>query len=228
MAEVAADVISRPSQILKAIGEIILGIWQAWSQPLMPKTAAKKPIASQLLVAYTIVHTVPGRVRFRVPRLVADGKYAHKLQILAQSDACITGVRINRNAASVVFNYEPDMMLKLEQEMPKVSIPLASPKDIGVSYLVNLIQQAADNNAIKQTYEKGSWRDGEYFSDSPDSRQNLFQPIAQYIILACSLDVRKAEIPSSCCLLKSKTRKPLAGGAKSARIGKLRKLRVLI
>jgi hypothetical protein len=49
------------------------------------------------------------------------------------------------------------------------------------------------------------------------------------IILACSLEVRKASISSeSCCLLKSKSGKVLRGGALAARSNRLHRIGVLI
>ncbi len=153
--------------------------------------------------------------------------------MFAESDSNITGVRINRDAASVAFNYQ--------------SPPLE------ISDLVGLIQSAGkvekDWLSQRRKGETMQWRDGEVFSVSCQSHTHPqgscstngailrglengcdrhVERIAKLIILACSLEVRKAEIPSTCCLLKSKAGKPLYGGAKSSRIVKLRKLHVLI
>ena len=221
--------------ILELLWQALLGLWRAWSKTLTKEAGNKRPVALREQVAYSVVHAIPGRVRFRVSRLVSDAEYAHRLQMFAESDSNITGVRINRNAASVAFNYQ--------------SPPLE------ISDLVGLIQSAFES--IGQDWLTQSrqgkivqWRDGQIFSDSyqshcdknhgeilpglvisddsQSSKQNLLEPIAKLIILACSLEVRKAEIPSSCCLLKSQAGKPLYGGAKSSRIVKLRKLHVLI
>ncbi|QCS48095.1 hypothetical protein FEK30_00795 (plasmid) [Picosynechococcus sp. PCC 11901] len=45
---------------------------------------------------------------------------------------------------------------------------------------------------------------------------------------ACSLAVRAAVVPSSCCLLLSRSGRPLSGGALSARVGRLRRSGVLV
>ncbi|GET38967.1 hypothetical protein [Microseira wollei] len=258
--------------ILESFWQALLWLWRAWSKTLTPKAGTKRQVALREQVAYSVVHAIPGRVRFRVSKLVRDAEYAHRLQMLADSDSNITGVRINRNAASVAFNYH-----RLE-----------------ISDLVSLIQSAGkyiekDWLSQRPKGETVQWRDGEIFSvsyqnhthpegwgytnearrrglenggdrcphpegwgytgearwrglenegeilpglvisgDTQSSEQNLLEPIAKLIILACSLEVRKAEIPSSCCLLKSQTGKPLYGGAKASRIVKLRKLHVLI
>jgi hypothetical protein len=57
-------------------------------------------------ITYSIVHAVPGRVRFALPRLGWDEIYARRLEKLAAADNRILGVRVNRAAASVVFSYD--------------------------------------------------------------------------------------------------------------------------
>jgi Cu2+-exporting ATPase len=57
-------------------------------------------------VAHSIVHVIPGRVRFRVPRLLYDADYAQRLQVLMGADTLVTSIRINRTAASVVITYK--------------------------------------------------------------------------------------------------------------------------
>ena len=224
---------SQTQPILELLWQALLGLWRAWSKTLTKEAGNKRPVALREQVAYSVVHAIPGRVRFRVSRLVSDAEYAHRLQMFAESDSNITGVRINRDAASVAFNYQ--------------SPPLE------ISDLVGLIQSAGkvekDWLSQRRKGETMQWRDGEVFSVSCQSHTHPqgscstngailrglengcdrhVERIAKLIILACSLEVRKAEIPSTCCLLKSKAGKPLYGGAKSSRIVKLRKLHVLI
>ncbi len=224
---------SQTQPILELLWQALLGLWRAWSKTLTKEAGNKRPVALREQVAYSVVHAIPGRVRFRVSRLVSDAEYAHRLQMFAESDSNITGVRINRDAASVAFNYQ-------------------SPR-LEISDLVSLIQSAGkvekDWLSQRRKGETMQWRDGEVFSVSCQSHTHPqgscstngailrglengcdrhVERIAKLIILACSLEVRKAEIPSTCCLLKSKAGKPLYGGAKSSRIVKLRKLHVLI
>ncbi|MEO1799497.1 MAG: hypothetical protein AAFR62_03575 [Cyanobacteria bacterium J06629_2] len=40
---------------------------------------------------------------------------------------------------------------------------------------------------------------------------------------SCSLAVRSAVVPSSCCLLRSRSGRPLSGAARSSRVGRLRR-----
>jgi P-type Cu2+ transporter len=53
-----------------------------------------------------IVHTIPGRVRFRVPQLAENDQYADRLQQLLESDNWVTKVRVNRQAASIAISYQ--------------------------------------------------------------------------------------------------------------------------
>ncbi|NMG20963.1 heavy metal translocating P-type ATPase [Brasilonema bromeliae] len=57
-------------------------------------------------VPYSIVHTLPERVRLRVPRLLYDADYAQRLQVLLEADALVTSVRIKRAAASLTVTYK--------------------------------------------------------------------------------------------------------------------------
>ncbi|NMG07266.1 heavy metal translocating P-type ATPase [Brasilonema sp. UFV-L1] len=57
-------------------------------------------------VPYNLVHTLPGRVRLRVPRLRRDADYAQRLQVLLEADALVTSVRIKRAAASLTVTYK--------------------------------------------------------------------------------------------------------------------------
>ncbi|KAB8330505.1 cadmium-translocating P-type ATPase [Scytonema tolypothrichoides VB-61278] len=57
-------------------------------------------------VPYTFVHTLPERVRLRVPRLRHDADYAQRLQVLLEADALVTSVRIKRAAASLTVTYK--------------------------------------------------------------------------------------------------------------------------
>lgn len=57
------------------------------------------------LAGYSIVHSVPGRVRLRIPRLVNDQAFAQRLERLLLADEYVISVRINRAAASLVINY---------------------------------------------------------------------------------------------------------------------------
>jgi Cu2+-exporting ATPase len=60
-------------------------------------------------INYSVVHTIPGRVRFRIPLLNINPDYAQRLQDLPKSDSRIIQVHINQLVASVVITYKPEM-----------------------------------------------------------------------------------------------------------------------
>ncbi len=91
-----------------------------------------------------IVHAVPGRVRFRVYRLISDEYYAQTLEKVLQSEPDVIQVRINRAAASVTIHYQ-------HLDFPNIEI---------YSRLSALIQQAGTPITVED------------ISDSPKSDPN--------------------------------------------------------
>jgi copper chaperone CopZ len=79
-------------------------------------------------IACSVIHAVPGRVRFQVPKLAEDEVYGRRLEKIVQADSQITSVRVNPAAASVVFTYDPNVISDGEMR----------------SHLVHLIQQAGE------------------------------------------------------------------------------------
>lgn len=71
---------------------------------------------------YTIVHSTLGRIRLRIPRLSSDAVYAKRLEKLLLDDERVTGVRLNRAAASLVIQYEGTGVSELELGMRLLQI----------------------------------------------------------------------------------------------------------
>jgi len=59
-------------------------------------------------IAYSVVHTIPGRIRLSVRRIAYDLEYTRRLEKLLKADAPVTSIRLNRDAASIVINYQCD------------------------------------------------------------------------------------------------------------------------
>ncbi|NEO29661.1 MAG: heavy metal translocating P-type ATPase [Symploca sp. SIO3C6] len=70
-------------------------------------TNKTKRVKNSPQVVYRSVQAIPGRVRFRVPRIAHDREYAHRLQMLLAADSQITEVRLKSAASSVVIGYIP-------------------------------------------------------------------------------------------------------------------------
>lgn len=54
---------------------------------------------------YTIVHSIPGRIRLRISRLATDAEFAQRLEQILSEEEQIVNIRINRAAASITINY---------------------------------------------------------------------------------------------------------------------------
>lgn len=71
---------------------------------------------------YQIVHSVPGRIRIKVPQLAEDADFARRLQQLLNNDEYVIKVRVNRSAASVVINYDGQGVSDMELGLRLLSI----------------------------------------------------------------------------------------------------------
>ncbi|MEA5572080.1 HMA2 domain-containing protein [Calothrix sp. UHCC 0171] len=58
-------------------------------------------------INYSIVHSIPGRIRFHIPRLTKDKAYARRLERLLKTEAHVNNVRVNCDAASVAIAFQP-------------------------------------------------------------------------------------------------------------------------
>ncbi|WP_016878092.1 heavy metal translocating P-type ATPase [Chlorogloeopsis fritschii PCC 9212] len=98
-------------------------------------------------INYHIVHTIPGRVRFRVPLLADNPDYADNLLHLLESDSRVIGVRLNRQAASIAISYQIS--------------PSCAGNDFMPAYLGCLIQEARQNKREQGTgdREQGLWNE---------------------------------------------------------------------
>ena len=101
------------------------------------KSLAKKTVPSQKIF-YSIVHTIPGRIRFRIPLLARDTEYANQLKLAIESEPRVTNVRANPKAASIVINYKVGVISDNQMR----------------EHLVNLIQTAQDIVVPKEVMAK--------------------------------------------------------------------------
>jgi hypothetical protein len=73
-------------------------------------------------VVYSLVHAVPGRMRFRVPKVAEDSAYLRRLQSLVKKDDWITQMRCNSIVASVVMTYNPMQVSEAEAGLHGISL----------------------------------------------------------------------------------------------------------
>jgi hypothetical protein len=106
-------------------------------QPKKTTSSVAHKTAPPEKISYSVAHAIPGRIRFRIPRLVKDSEYANKLKLVIESDKN-TNVRVNPTAGSIVVTYQPGVIS--DQQMRQ--------------HLVNLIQTAPNIVLPKQARAK--------------------------------------------------------------------------
>jgi hypothetical protein len=94
-----------------------------------------QPTEQPVKVAYSVVHSIPGRVRFHVPQIATDPAYVQRLEALLQSDPVVISERINREAASVIINYQPGKVKRSKDKLQSVFA-------IAVKHFSSLIESA--------------------------------------------------------------------------------------
>ncbi|QSJ17320.1 hypothetical protein JYQ62_37840 [Nostoc sp. UHCC 0702] len=75
-----------------------------------PTTASLVRDEQPAKVDYSIAHAIPGRVRFHIPQIASDPQFVQRLETLLQADPTVKSERVNHNAASIVINYETQML----------------------------------------------------------------------------------------------------------------------
>ncbi|MBE9198622.1 MULTISPECIES: HMA2 domain-containing protein [unclassified Nodularia (in: cyanobacteria)] len=71
------------------------------------ESSLETPLSDHPTLAYTVVHAIPGRIRFHLPRLVQDSAYGRRLKELLQGDPQVVNVRVNDHAGSIAIAYQP-------------------------------------------------------------------------------------------------------------------------
>ena len=120
---------------------------------LPPKKAAKNvanKTAPSQKIFYSIVHTIPGRIRFRIPLLARDTEYANQLKLAIESDTRVTNVRINPKAASIVINYKVGVLSDNQMREHLVKLiqtaqDVVTPKEVMAKSIVGSIFDALIN-----------------------------------------------------------------------------------
>lgn len=129
---------NHPNLILKGADKIST-LSSNQSNNALEKTNHRAKQAAK--VAYSIAHAIPGRVRFRIPRIAKDSKYVQRLEALLKADPLVSGKRVNSAAASIVITYKSGTM----PNSKKRSLSLLEQV---ISYLSSLIQSAASDAVV--------------------------------------------------------------------------------
>ena len=80
---------------------------------------------------YTIVHSVPDRIRLRIPRLRTEPAFAKRLEKLLLTQDIVLGVRVNHAASSVAIRYDGTNLTDLDLGMRLLQILEQAEQDMG-------------------------------------------------------------------------------------------------
>lgn len=113
-----------------------VAIEQPTTAPLVFDSLTHAPTTEQLAkLDYSIAHAIPGRVRFHIPQIASDPQFVKRLETLLQADPTVKSERVNKDAASIVINYETPMLRDAKKRVQNVFAA-------AVSHLVSLIESA--------------------------------------------------------------------------------------
>lgn len=117
-------------------------------------------------ISYSIVHNIPGRIRFRIPRLAKDVEYVNKLKQAIELYIKGTKVRVNPTAASIIISYETSSvsndqmrlhLIKLIQTVPNLNLPKQAATKFTLAAifdsLINLINSVRNIHQARNTIQ---------------------------------------------------------------------------
>jgi hypothetical protein len=87
-------------------------------------------VAAPAKIDYSVVHAIGGRIRLNVPKIAQDRGYGRRLERIMKTDAEVTSVRINFDAASIAIAYKS--------------------REIPLSHWVSLMELALETNPATQ------------------------------------------------------------------------------
>ena len=122
-------------------------------------------------IAYSVVHAIPGRIRFNVPRVARDRAYARRLERLLKTDSKVASVRMNCDAASIAIahkageipvSYWVGLMELADKTIPQTTPVNTTPVNTTEQPLPpnQLVEPAGSTTAEQQPIETASvWSD---------------------------------------------------------------------
>jgi len=73
-------------------------------------SVSKNDLCDYLQANYSIVHAIPGRIRFHVPLILQHKAYGEQLEKLLKANPQVVSVRVNYHAGSVAITYQPNQV----------------------------------------------------------------------------------------------------------------------
>ncbi|MFN6572281.1 HMA2 domain-containing protein [Dendronalium sp. ChiSLP03b] len=141
MSEQMRALLKQLATVLNSAGEAEVAIEKPTTAPVISDSEFQSVTHPQITeqpakVDYSIVHAIPGRVRFHIPQIASDPKYVQRLETLLKADPAVRSERVNKDAASIAIAYETEMLRDAKKRVQSVFAGI-------VSHLVSLIQSAA-------------------------------------------------------------------------------------
>ncbi|MBD2043340.1 HMA2 domain-containing protein [Microcoleus sp. FACHB-672] len=100
-----------------------------------PASVETPSVASASASTYKMIHAIPGRVRFGVPRIAEDPQYARRLEKLIESTKGVTGIRVNSQAASIAITYDNRAVTDAEMRLHLAELIQSADEAKDVSYV---------------------------------------------------------------------------------------------
>ncbi|WP_066382316.1 HMA2 domain-containing protein [Anabaena sp. CA = ATCC 33047] len=120
-------------------------------------------------VTYSVIHQIPGRIRFHVPMIASDRAYAMRLERVLQTDSLVKSVRINVDAASVAITYKPSTEIAVSHwvslmesawETTKPTVAVSTTAKPTPSTTVSISEPETENQLTQSTDATISASDG--------------------------------------------------------------------
>ncbi|MCX7596087.1 MAG: hypothetical protein N2235_20490 [Fischerella sp.] len=115
----------------------VLPVSASVQEPTVPPAKKDEQAKQPAKVAYSIAHAIPGRVRFRVPRIAEDPKYVQRLEALLKADPAVIDQRVNRCAASIAITYKSAVKPNIQKRDRSIVEAAA------VTHLASLLESAS-------------------------------------------------------------------------------------
>jgi hypothetical protein len=99
-------------------------------------------------IDYSVVHAIGGRIRLNVPRIAQDRGYGRRLERLVKTDAQVTSVRVNFDAASIAIAYQSrEIPLSYWVSLMELALQ-TNPPTLGITTANQPLQEVSQTNEI--------------------------------------------------------------------------------
>ncbi|MCC5663322.1 hypothetical protein LC653_05085 [Nostoc sp. CHAB 5784] len=99
-------------------------------------------------IDYSVVHAIGGRIRFNVPKIAEDRAYGRRLERIVKTDAEVTSVRVNFDAASIAIAYQSrDIPLSYWVSLMELALEI-NPPTLGMTTANQPLEEVSQTNEI--------------------------------------------------------------------------------